>query len=218
MAGRPAKAKVEEVNVEETNTGVSNDILQELMKQMAEMKAKLEDKDKENSDLQTLISALKDSKSDTSDDKLLLEDEIEVISQFGGELTLYTQGNNAGTPYKFAEYGDVWSIPFGDLKDIVRVNPVFMKNLDFYINNEKAVKQLKIEHFYKSALSHEDMFSFFDKDLSDMEKCYERANIGQKNTILALTTSKIRNNETISLDAVQLLSRLSGKPLMGMLS
>ena len=60
------------------------------------------------------------------------------------------------------------------------------------------------------------MFSFFDKDLSEMEKCYERATVGQKNTIIALTTSKIRNNEGISLDTVQLISRLSGKPLMGM--
>ncbi len=100
------------------------DVIKKLMEQMATLQKQVESQNKEKSDLQKLVEALKSDKSTDIED-IQDSEEIVVISQFVGTLSLFTEGNGMGYEYKFDKFGDIQDIPYRDLKDIVRNNRTF---------------------------------------------------------------------------------------------
>lgn len=147
--------------------------------------------------------------------KLGSDDNIVVISQCVGALTISTEGFGRGTVYDFLEFGEIQDIPFGDLKDIVRNNRSFAEKGYFYIANEEAVKQLRLERVYNKLLKNEDMLNLFNINPQTVIELYKLAPEGQKKVIIDLIVDKKLKGETVDANILLTLGELSGKDLIG---
>ena len=145
-----------------------------------------------------------------------IDDDIEVISQCVGLLNLVMGkvGNNDSDCYSFKEFGEIQAIPFGDLKEIVKFNKSFAQNGLFYINDKKAVKQLKLEKYYKQLVNYQDMESIFTKEPTDFIETYKLASEGQQDVIVKLIIEKLLNKENIDANILLQVGQLSGKDLL----
>lgn len=189
------------------------DVIKKLMEQMATLQKQVESQNKEKSDLQKLVEALKSDKSTDIED-IQDSEEIVVISQFVGTLSLFTEGNGMGYEYKFDKFGDIQDIPYRDLKDIVRNNRTFAQNGLFYIANNKVVDRLRLKAYYKRLISNEDMINIFNKKPNEIIEIYKLAPNEEKKTIIDLIIDKKMNKQKVNNDVLVELGELCGKDLI----
>jgi hypothetical protein len=189
------------------------DVIKKLMEQMATLQKQVESQNKEKSDLQKLVEALKSDKSTDIED-IQDSEEIVVISQFVGTLSLFTEGNGMGYEYKFDKFGDIQDIPYRDLKDIVRNNRTFAQNGLFYIANNKVVDRLRLKAYYKRLISNEDMINIFNKKPNEIIEIYKLAPDEEKKTIIDLIIDKKMNKQKVNNDVLVELGELCGKDLI----
>ena len=189
------------------------DVIKKLMEQMATLQKQVESQNKEKSDLQQLVEALKSDKSTDTED-IQDSEEIVVISQFVGTLSLFTEGNGMGYEYKFDKFGDIQDIPYRDLKDIVRNNRTFAQNGLFYIANNKVVDRLRLKAYYKRLISNEDMINIFNKKPNEIIEIYKLAPDEEKKTIIDLIIDKKMNKQKVNNDVLVELGELCGKDLI----
>lgn len=189
------------------------DVIKKLMEQMATLQKQVESQNKEKSDLQKLMEALKSDKSTDTED-IQDSEEIVVISQFVGTLSLFTEGNGMGYEYKFDKFGDIQDIPYRDLKDIVRNNRTFAQNGLFYIANNKVVDRLRLKAYYKRLISNEDMINIFNKKPNEIIEIYKLAPDEEKKTIIDLIIDKKMNKQKVNNDVLVELGELCGKDLI----
>ncbi len=189
------------------------DVIKKLMEQMATLQKQVESQNKEKSDLQKLMEALKSDKSTDIED-IQDSEEIVVISQFVGTLSLFTEGNGMGYEYKFDKFGDIQDIPYRDLKDIVRNNRTFAQNGLFYIANNKVVDRLRLKAYYKRLISNEDMINIFNKKPNEIIEIYKLAPDEEKKTIIDLIIDKKMNKQKVNNDVLVELGELCGKDLI----
>lgn len=210
MAGRPKK---------EIETTTETEKVVETTK---EVKENTSTKDKEIEELKNTIALMMKqmnelSKGETkASNSYGVDDDIEVISQCVGLLNLVMGkiGNNDSDCYTFKEFGEVQSIPFGDLKEIVKFNKSFAQNGLFYVNDEKAIKQLRLEKYYKRLVNYQDMESIFVKEPNDFIEIYKLASKGQQEVIVKLIIEKLSNKEEIDANVLLQIGQLSGKDLL----
>ncbi|MEG1353700.1 MAG: hypothetical protein RR255_00260 [Bacilli bacterium] len=147
------------------------------------------------------------------------DDEITIISQCLGELNLIfgdiKSPNNDHITLE--NFGDMEVISFAELKDIVKYNKSFVEKGYFYIVDELAVKQLRLERYYNRLLSVEDMSNLFNNDAKSTIELYKLANDGQKEIIIDLISNRILNKEKLDANVLVELGKLSGKDLMKMI-
>ena len=183
------------------------------MEQMATLQKQVESQNKEKSDLQQLVEALKADKNTDIDD-IQDSEEITVISQFVGTLSLFTEGNGMGYEYKFDKFGDIQDITYRDLKDIVRNNRGFAQRGLFYIANNKAVDKLRLKSYYQKLISSEDMMNIFNKKPNEIIELYKLAPEDEKKTIIDLIIDKKMNKQKVNNDVLVELGELCGKDLI----
>ena len=192
-------------------------LIQKMMEQMKEMKKQIKILQEEKTSAEELVKILQKNNSDNQNsDELRLDDDIVVISQTVGGLTLSTDGKGEGTVYRFLKFGEVQDIPWGDLKDICKNMRSLAQKGAFYIANEKAVEKAKLKTYYNRMLSNEDILNLFDKDVNTIVELYKLANDFQKETIIDLVVNKKIKGEQIDAGILYALSDLSGKKLMEM--
>ena len=189
------------------------DVIKKLMEQMATLQKQVESQNEEKSDLQQLVEALKSDRSTDTED-IQDSEEIVVISQFVGTLSLFTEGNGMGYEYKFDKFGDIQDIPYRDLKDIVRNNRTFAQNGLFYIANNKVVDRLRLKAYYKRLISNEDMINIFNKKPNEIIEIYKLAPDEEKKTIIDLIIDKKMNKQKVNNDVLVELGELCGKDLI----
>ena len=160
-----------------------------------ELLKKLEEMQKQITDLKAENTALKqsDNKEEEEVEEINGDTEIMVISQTIGSLAISTEGNGIGNVYRFEKFGDVQDIPFSDLKDIVKNKPRFAKEGAYYIANKEAVKKLRLTREYEHII-HSDLFSHLLDEKSDVIiKAYENApNLQQKQIVSMIEESPLR--------------------------
>lgn len=192
----------------------NEDLFVKMMKQMEEMQKQIKILQEEKKSSEELIRILQNNNSSNKDsDELKLDDDIVVISQTVGGLTLSTDGKGEGTVYRFLKFGEVQDIPWGDLKDICKNMRSLAQKGAFYIANEKAVEKAKLKTYYNRMLSNEDILHLFDKDVNTIIELYKLANDFQKETIIDLVINKKLKGDTIDSGILYALSDLSGKNL-----
>ena len=118
--------------------------------------------------------------------------------------------------YDFSEFGEIQDINFRDLRDIVRNNKNMVTNGRFYILNEKAVKELRLESAYNKMLSNEEIATIFNKDAKSVVELYKLAPTGEKETIIDLVIDRKLNGQPIDANVLIQLGELCGKDLINM--
>lgn len=217
----PRGVKNAETEVKEKDVSVDaenkNDLFAQMMEQMKQMQAQIEVLQKEKTSAEELVKVLKSNKQDEEDsEELKLDDDITVISQCVGGLTLSTDGKGEGMVYRFSHFGEIQDIPWGDLKDICRNMKSLAQKGAFYIANEKAVEKAKLKTYYNRMLNNEDILHLFERDANTIVELYKLANDFQKETIIDLVANKKMKGEQVDGGVLYALSDLSGKKLMDM--
>lgn len=201
MAGRPKKTQTTEQTTVDVNTELMKK-LEELQKQITELRA-------EN-------STLKDNQIDKQEDnvEITADTDVTVISQTVGKLVLSTEGNGIGTVYRFEEFGEVQDIPFGDLKDIVKNKPRFAKEGAYFICNPQVVKKLRLGTQYKNLIDDKTFTNLFDKDAKTIVALYESAPKMQQEQVVSLIEDRLERHLDVDGNVLIKIGKLCGKDFL----
>ena len=187
----------------------SNSDFEELKKQMATMMAQMQKLTQENTQLKA-----KAANSQTETNDIDADTTIPVVSLTTGTLVVSTLGNGLGTVYRFENFGEVQDIPFSDLKDIVKNKPNFAREGAYYIDDENAVKKLRLERQYQNILSEDDIKRFFKGTADNAVKIYNNMTPMQKHQIVSLIEDKIQKKESIDANILVSIGKLANKDFL----
>jgi hypothetical protein len=211
MAGRPKKTTTETTAKKTTTKAVEKEVKNEtadltaLMEQMAEMQKQILALTKENETLQREAVVDEEIDSDT---------EILVCSMYRGKLVLSTEPNGSGVQYVFYKFGEEQDIPFGDLKDICKNMRRFAQEGYFYIENESAVKKLRLTSSYGRMLPFDDMAELESKPADVVIELYKLASPLQKDEIIDLYLEKYRSGKEVDTNVLRGIGELIGRDLL----
>ena len=146
--GRKPKA-TNIVTEPQTNNDNRDDIINQLMAQIAEQNAKMAELQSQINNQPTTIIQQANSFNSKK---------IKVVNLMCNPLNISTEPNGRGRVYAFKEYGDTKLIKYDDLVEIVASYPNTMEKGYAYICDKDAVESLGLTEEYKS---------LFDKDTMD---------------------------------------------------
>lgn len=149
-----------------------------------------------------------DSNATKSAPKKPASDElIKVMSLCYGTLNLPVDGV---VKMKFEKFGDVHSIKYGSLVDIVTQNRKKAENGRFYILHEGAVYDLdlaeKFERIFPAEVINR-ITTYSDADITDMLNIMVE---GQKTNLIRILADKIFLGKNVDLNKVSLISKITG--------
>ena len=146
--GRKPKA-TNIVTESQTNNDNRDDIINQLMAQIAEQNAKMAELQSQINNQPTTIIQQANSFNSKK---------IKVVNLMCNPLNISTEPNGRGRVYAFKEYGDTKLIKYDDLVEIVSSYPNTMEKGYAYICDKDAVESLGLTEEYKS---------LFDKNTMD---------------------------------------------------
>lgn len=146
--GRPAKAtttpKTEEIKTENNQ----EELIKQLMAQIAEQNAKMAEMQSQINNQPTTIIQQSNSMSSKK---------VKVINLMHNPLNISTEPNGRGRVYTFREYGDSKLIKYDDLVEIVSSYPNTMESGVAYICDKEAVESLGLTEEYEHLFDKKTM-------------------------------------------------------------
>lgn len=122
-------------------------------------------------------------------------DDVEIMNNTTGR---YGYSARSGFAVEMEEYGDILSIPFGELKTMRSTQKRHIEDAFIVILDEDAVKELKLEKLYENVLDAEGV----EDVLNDKEHGHERLDkmlpkmpTGMREVVAEIATRKFRSGE-----------------------
>lgn len=169
-------------------------------------------------DMQKLIIQLTGKAFDQSQNVQYVNDnnkDVTLTSLTVGELNLSTEGYGQGEVYTFSHYGEQQTVPYEDLKKLIKNNKRFIEGGNIFINDEEVVKEQKLTNVYKKLLSYEQIEKIFSEDKDTFEKIYQSMTLNQKETLKGIIFDKLNQNEkSVDMNIVQVLNDDMGIDIM----
>lgn len=132
--------------------------------------------------------------------------DVVVTSLTVGELNLATEGYGRGAIYTFNHIGEELSIPYEDLKKIIKNNKSFIEGGNVFINDEEVIKSQRLTNVYKKLLSYDKILELFNKDKSTFKDIFMNMTNNQKETLKRIIFEKLYNNEDVDMNIVQIIN------------
>lgn len=201
--------------VDEAEVSVQNAETKKLKAENTKLKKNIETLSAELDEVKKMIESFNASAGiiPTSSDSISNED-ILVCSLCCGTLSVGTEVSGRGTVYNFKEFGEEQEIPYGDLRDIVRNNRRFAEDGVFYIEDEKAVKKLRLGQAYKLCLSADEMKEIMSKPSDEFMELYYKASTLQKENIEGMLVEAKLKGKAVDANILARVGEHSGKNLM----
>lgn len=141
--------------------------------------------------------------------------DVTLTSLTVGELNLSTEGYGQGEVYTFSHYGEQQTIPYEDLKKLIKNNKRFIEGGNVFINDEEVVKEQKLVNVYKKLLSYDEIEKIFSEDRETFEKIYQDMTINQKETLKGIIYDKLNQDEkSVDMNIIQILNDDMGIDIM----
>lgn len=202
-------------NVEEAEATVQNAETKKLKAENTKLKKNVETLSAELEEIKKMVESLSgNSGSSIASTESITNEDIPVCSLCCGSLSVGTENSGHGTVYNFEEFGEEQEIPYGDLRDIVRNNRRFAEAGVFYIEDEKAVKKLRLGQAYKRCLSSDEMKDIMSKSSDEFMELYYKASGLQQENIEAMLVEAKLNGKSVDANILARVSEHSGKNLM----
>jgi len=210
-----ASTIVEEKVTNVAEPTIGNAEYQQILQDNAELKAKLE----------VLISSMQ--KSDNIASKIespkLAEVEVEnegfvepsankqikVMSLYYGSLNLPTE-EGGSAKLSFNQYGQVKSVSYSKLNDIVNTNKKFVDNGLFYVLDKNAVYFLELTELYKTILNKDAIDKICDFSANTIESMLDNITDSQKEIIIHNISMSIYGGQAVDYNKVDIISRKFG--------
>lgn len=141
--------------------------------------------------------------------------DVTLTSLTVGELNLSTEGYGQGEVYTFSHFGEQQTVPYDDLKKLIKNNRRFFEGGNVFINDEEVVKEQKLVNAYKKLLSYEQLEDIFAKDRNTFEKMYSSMTQNQKETLKGIIYDKLNKDEkSVDMNIVQIINEDMGIDIM----
>lgn len=154
--------------------------------------------------LQKFIDRDDETKIDISSD-----DYVKVMSLCPVLLNLCTKSYGQGKAFKFIKFGEVKRILYGDLVDILEVNPTFAEAGLFYILDERVVRRHGLDDTYEKILDKSKIEQIFTGNNTDALNLYKTSNPRQQEVIRDMLIDKLRDDENFDLNLISAISKYS---------
>lgn len=181
-------------------------------------KKEVEQMRKQMEDMQNLIIQLTGKAFGETQNVQYVNDnnkDVTLTSLTVGELNLSTEGYGQGEVYTFSHYGEQQTVPYEDLKKLIKNNKRFIEGGNVFINDEEVVKEQKLANVYKKLLSYEQIEKIFSEDKGTFEKIYQSMTQNQKETLKGIIFDKLNKNEkSVDMNIVQILNDDMGIDIM----
>ena len=181
-------------------------------------KKEVEQMRKQMEDMQNLIIQLTGKAFSETQPVQYINDnnkDVTLTSLTVGELNLSTEGYGQGEVYTFTHYGEQQTIPYEDLKKLIKNNKRFIEGGNVFINDEEVVKEQKLVNVYKKLLSYDEIEKIFSEDKNTFEKIYKGMTKNQKEALKGIIYDKLDKNEkSVDMNIVQILNDDMGIDIM----
>lgn len=181
-------------------------------------KKEVEQMRKQMEDMQNLIIQLTGKAFSETQPVQYINDnnkDVTLTSLTVGELNLSTEGYGQGEVYTFSHYGEQQTIPYEDLKKLIKNNKRFIEGGNVFINDEEVVKEQKLVNVYKKLLSYDEIEKIFSEDKNTFEKIYKSMTKNQKEALKGIIYDKLDKDEkSVDMNIVQILNDDMGIDIM----
>lgn len=172
-------------------------------------------------ELKALVKSLLENKPaemPKQEEKIRAEDYVKVMSLLPYTLNLSTGKYGAGSVKKFNSFGEVKSISYRELVDIIESNPGFMESGYFYILDNRVIEQYGLKYTYDKILDKDKIEEILDTNRDTAVKLFKSANSKQQKIIVELLIDKLsdelkRSNslgKDSNLNVIEQISKISG--------
>ena len=197
--------ETKEVNTEQT------DLTQRIKELEAQIQSLL---NMQKASIETPKSISIDNKENTDEqlEEPNANKQIKVISMFFGSLNLCNNKNrSAGKVITFDRFGQVKSILYHDLVDFVNNERKFAEEGYFYILDKNAVYHLGLSENYTKLIDSNIMKNILSYGISDIEAIVANMTPVQQNTLVQYLASKIYNDESVDMNKIELINKITGQ-------
>lgn len=133
---------------------------------------------------------------------------IKIMSMFYGTLNLATQPFGGGRIVSFDRYGQIRTVLYSTLVDIVNTNRRFAEEGYFYIMDKDAVYHLGLSEFYTDRIVPKKVLDdILTYDESNISTIVENLTEAQKETLAQDVLNKMYNGKNLDLNKVGILGK-----------
>lgn len=133
--------------------------------------------------------------------------DVVLTSLTVGQLNLSTEGYGQGVVYTFEEIGEQQSIPYDDVKKIIKNNKAFIEGGNVFINDDEVIKSQRLENIYKKLLSYEGMLDLLNKDRKAFAKIFSGMTKNQKENLKGIIFDKLeKDSSSVDMNIVQVIN------------
>lgn len=141
------------------------------------------------------------------------DEDVPVISLCPNTLNLCTGDNGSGEVYTFHEFGEEQTVPFEDLKSIVKHNRSFLKAGLFYIDDDFAIEKLKLKSIYNGFEDKDTLVNIFNESTPSFVKIFSRMPKEQQDNFASMIVNKLYTKQDIDMNLVKKCGDLIGRDL-----
>lgn len=141
--------------------------------------------------------------------------DILVVSLTRGVLNLSTKGHGNGEVYKFKDFGDDQTIPYGDLKDVIRNNKSFTVNGNYYICDETVIEKQRLKKAYEQIVSKEQFESLFTEQRDKFLRIFDKMMPAQQLIFSEILADKLVDGEDIDANIINAVADKTNKDIYG---
>lgn len=124
----------------------------------------------------------------------------------------------SGNPYEWSDYGDVTEVEYGDLLAMKAAKNKFLFAPWIIIEDEDAIKALKLESLYETFKPYEDVEAFLEQAPAQIRSKLVDAPIGFQDSIAKTAAKMIREGTMDSIGTIKAIDDILHKNLSTLIS
>lgn len=138
---------------------------------------------------------------------------VKVMSLVGDKLNLSTRPHGKGKTFGFEKFGQVKSMFYSELLDVIENHPNFFSAGYFRVLDENVINAGNYNEVYQKILTKEQM-ELIMANADGAIALFEGANEKQQKVIIQFFIDRIINGEDVDYNLISNISRISGIDIM----
>lgn len=138
---------------------------------------------------------------------------VKVMNLLNNPLNLSTRPRGKGKTFRLENFGDIKSMFYSELLEVIENHPNFFSAGYFYILDPRVIEENNYVEVYEKILTKDKMEQIFSNSTGALEM-FSSANKKQQNVIIEYFVEKIQKNEPVDFNLIAGMSRTSGIDIM----
>ena len=140
-------------------------------------------------------------------------DYIKVMSLCNNQMNLSTRPRGQGKVFTFKKYGEIKRMLYSELQDIIANHQNFLEQGYFYILDKNIIELNGLDDLYTTILTKDQLDSVVMCS-PDSPEMFAKATEKQKEMLVNMLIEKIRDNGTVDLNIISIISRISNVDIL----